>query len=236
MLESLDDFQSTFLRRVTAPAPDEDAGMAVHQGTYFYSLLDGLVSIYEASHKLLGDQAFKAFARDFIRARALTSGDRNAYGADFADFLQAHPQLGDLAWLPDLLRFEWALHAAHHARDAEPCGFEALMAPDVKVALHSSAHILSLGHDVRALHATVVAGSEPAPVRASTCDVLIGRTPEDEVITLCLAPLEVDFLRLVRRHTSLLPALDHLEPGDDDMAVLQNLLAGLVTRGLLITL
>lgn len=228
-------FQNDFLWAITTPTASYDPGLVIHRDTGFFGLLDGLCDIYEATRKALGDEAFKAFARDFIRAHPLTSGDRNAYGGGFAGMLQLHPHL-PAAWLPDLAHFEWALHEAHHARDAEPCVFESLMAADAKVALHPSSHILSLSHDVRALHAAGVAGSEPAPVRAAHGDLLIGRTPEDEIVTLCLAPLEVDFLMLVSRHRSLLPALEQLDPDNDDMPALQNLLAGLVARGLLVNL
>lgn len=227
----LAEFQTDLLRRITDPAADDGPGLKIHRDTWFHGLLDGLVEVYEAAHRLLGDEAFKAFARDFIRARLLTAGDRNGYGGDFADFVQVHPALGALRWLPDLLRYEWALHVAHHARDVEPARFEALLMPDARIALHPSVSLLALNYDVKALHD----GTTTTP-RLQPCDLLIGRDLDDAVVRLCLAPYEADFLALVARHESLVTALDRLKPGQDDLSLLQNLLAGLVARGLLIIL
>ena len=228
-------FQDDFLWAITTPTASYHPGLAIHRDTYFYGLLDGLCDIYEVSRKVLGDEAFKAFARDFIRAHPLSSGDRNAYGGQFGDCLQLHPHL-PAAWLPDLARFELTLHQAHHARDAEPADFDALLKPDARVALHPSARLLSLSHDVKSLHSATLSGAEPPPVRAINCDLLIGRDREDVVLSLCLAPLEVDFINLVERKASLLLALEALDPSPDDMAILQTLLAGLVRHGLLITI
>ncbi|MEI9902905.1 MAG: DNA-binding domain-containing protein [Asticcacaulis sp.] len=76
-------FQNDFLWAITTPTASYDPGLVIHRDTGFFGLLDGLCDIYEATRKALGDEAFKAFARDFIRAHPLTSGDRNAYGGGF---------------------------------------------------------------------------------------------------------------------------------------------------------
>ena len=233
-------FQETFLDAITQPDKADHPGLSIHRDTWFLGLLGTLSETYEAGRTALGDGAFKAFARDYIRAHPLASGDRNNYGADLASFVAAHPHL-PFAWLPDLLRFEWALHLAHHARDAEPAepaepaDFGALLAPEARVNLHPSARILSLDHDIKALHRALIDGTEPPPVRAFHCDLLIARDRDDVAISLCLAPYEAAFLDMVTRRHSLAEAIDRLQPNPDDMTILQALLARLVAAGLLIT-
>ncbi|WP_035426720.1 hypothetical protein, partial [Asticcacaulis sp. AC460] len=74
----------------------------------------------------------------------------------------------------------------------------------------------------------------PPAVRSLVCDALIGRAPDDEILHLCLAPLEAEFLRLVVREQSLMTVLDHLNPTPDDLSLLQTLLARLVQHGLFV--
>lgn len=224
-------FQQNFLDCVTAAEPtDDSAGLAVYRGTYLHGLIDALLSVYEKTAEMLGENAFKAFARDYVRAHPLSCGDRNFYGATFSDFLAGHPQLRGLAWLADLARFEFAIHLAHNASDAEACDFEALLDPNGGAALHPSAQILTAAYDVRSLLAS---SAEPMIPRQVTCDLLIGRTQADEVIWLSLAGLEVRFLNLLNDTHSLFATLDALAPTEDDMTVLQTLLARLVENGLL---
>jgi len=227
-------FQQDFLVGIIAAEPaDDSAGLAVYRGTYLHGLIDVLLSVHEKTAEMLGENTFKAFARDYVRAHPLSCGDRNFYGADFGDFLADHPQLGGLSWLPDLARFEFAIHHAHNAPDAEACDFEALLDPNGSAALHPSAQILTAAYDVRNLLAT---SAEPMIPRQMTCDLLIGRTPADEVVWLSLAAIEVRFLDLLRETRSLFATLDALAPTEDDMTVLQTLLARLVENGLLISL
>lgn len=228
-------FQRDFLQAITAETPPQHPALRIHHDTWLFGLIDALAEIYPATHKVLGDEAFKAFARDYIRAHPLTRSDVTTYGRDFGEGLASHPHLGDLTWLPDLARYEQALHRAHHAEDAIGSGFEALLDPAARTGLHPSATVLQLGYDIRAAHTAALLG-EPLPrIRPIACDILVARDPHDAIIQLCLAPLESQFITLVAGEASLVTALDRLDPSADDMTLLQSLLAGLVQHGLLIT-
>lgn len=226
-------FQHDFLVRITTADPaDTSAAMSVYRANHLHGLIDVLLAVHEKTAEMLGENAFKAFARDYVRAYPLSCSDRNFYGATFGDFLADHPQLGDLAWLPDLARFEFAIHRAYNAEDAEACGFESLLDPNSGATLHPSARILTTACDVRSLYTR---SAEPLIVRPLTCHLLIGRTQADEVIWLSLVAIEVRFLDLLSQTRSLFVSLDALAPTEDDMTVLQTLLAKLVQNGLLIS-
>lgn len=217
-------FQRDFLVAITAAEPPKEPGLKIHHDTWLLGLIEVLRESLPVTAEVLGDEAFNAFARDFVRSHPLRGGDRNGYGEGFADLLQVHPHL-PAPWLPDLVRFEQALNHAHVAPDAQSCTFEDLLDPQARVVVHPSVRLLSLSHDVR----NVAAGE----VRPVTCDLLIGRDRDDEVVRLCLAPYELDFLELLGRHHTLAPVLERLDPSEDDMALLQTLLARLVQSGLL---
>lgn len=232
--DSLAQFQGDFLAAVTRGSPDHP-GLRIHHDTWFFGLVDSLIIIYPATYGLLGDDAFKAFARDYIRVHPLTGGDRNGYGGGFAGFLERHPHL-PFDWLPDLARHEYAIHEAQHAPDAEAAGFEALLDPAARVALHPSVRVTRYSHDIRPAYAAALAGEPISGVRPIVCDALVGRAPDDDLVHLCLAPLEAAFVAAIALEQSLTAALDTLDPSPDDLAFLQVLLSRLVQNGLLITL
>ncbi len=232
----LADFQAAFLQTITGARP-KSAAMQVYHDTWFLGLIEVLRSRFDITVMALGDEAFNAFARDYVRSHALTSGDCGTYGTTFPAFLREHRQAASLPWLSDLAVVELALDQAHHAIDAEPCDFTALLAPDEQCDLHPSVQILVVRHDIKTFHASLrETGSAEALPGALTCELLIGRNRDDDVIWLSLAPLEAQFLRLIRRHNSLFTTLDILAPNEDDLAFLQSLLARLVHSGLVISL
>ena len=224
-------FQSDFLTRVMTPSPGS-AGLRVHHDTWLFGLIEVLGERFNLSRQALGDEAFNAFARDYVQSHALTSGDRNTYGHAFSAFLRDHPH-ASLPWLADLAAFEGALDHAHHAADAAPCPLDALLAPEAVCALHPSVSILHLDYDIRPLYAALAAGAPVTQPVMIACNLLVGRTTADEVISLCLAPLEARFLTLIDSHRSLFGALDALDPDANDMVLLQTLLARLVQNDLL---
>jgi hypothetical protein len=227
-------FQHDFLAAVAAPPTDAPAGLRVHHDTWFFGLIEALRNRLELTAQALGEDAFNAFARDYIATHALTSGDRNGYGEDFPGFVRSHPEAAAIPWLADLAALELALDRAHHAADAVPCALEDLMAPDAVCALHPSVSVLCLDYDIAPLHTALQSGTVPEPPHALTCDLLIGRAADDTVVRLCLAPLEARFLALIMEHRSLFAALDALSPDDNDLVLLQMLLARLVQNQLLI--
>jgi hypothetical protein len=107
------------------------------------------------------------------------------------------------------------------------------MAPDAVCDLHPSVGVVRLLHDVKPLHAALRACQPPEQPRAIACDLLIGRNDGDEVILLCLAPIEARFLTLIGEHRSLFAALEVLGPDENDLSLLQTLLARLAQNKLL---
>ena len=221
----LSKFQQAFLGVVTG-APPSDKALRVHHDTWFFGLIEALRAAYPITEAMVGADAFKAVARDYIRTHPLRVPCLNAFGDGMAVFLRGRAP----AWLSDLAAFEWAMGLAHHADDVVPASFEDLLAPDGACALHPSVQVLWLDYDVTQMHA----GSQdpPAPRPQS---VLVGRTPEDDVVWLPLTVLEAEFVARIGLHGSLFAVLERMTPNDEDMHHLQALLARLVQNGLLIS-
>ena len=225
-LDDLGRFQAGFLSRITAP--DASGPLRIFHDTWFHGLLDGLAEVYPATRQAFGEPAFNAYARDYIRGYPLTCGDQTFHGAGFADFLEVHPQAGSLAWLSDLARLEWAEHRAHHAADAAPCGFEDLLDPEARVALHPSVVPVRLAHNADALR-----GDEAAFVlRRVDSRWLVGRDRGDDVVRLRLTPEDGGLVDRLMKTGSLTALLEQLPPAA--LPAFQTLLARLVQAGFLI--
>ena len=220
-------FQTDFLARITAP--DESGVLRVFHDTWFYGLLDGLRDVYPATAGALGETAFNAFARDYIRAHPLASGDQTAHGSGFPAFFSSHPQAAALAWLGDLARLEWAEHRAHHAADAIPCDFDDLLDPGRRVALHPSVSVLGLSCNADALR-----GPDPFTLQMIDGRWLVGRDRDDTVVRLRLTPPDSAFLDRLVADGALITALEAAPP--EALPDLQTLLARLIQAGFLISL
>ncbi|MCA8927307.1 MAG: putative DNA-binding domain-containing protein [Alphaproteobacteria bacterium] len=92
--------------------------LQIHRNHVFTTLGDALAGVYAAVAAMVGAEFFRAMAQRFVTAAPPTEPVLYAYGAGFADFIAGFPPAAGLAYLPDLARLEWALHASFHAPDA----------------------------------------------------------------------------------------------------------------------
>jgi len=66
-------------------------------------------------HRLLAPSSSKALARIFIEAHRQKSACLDDYGEKFADFLSDFEPAASLAYLPEVIRLEWAVNRVLHA-------------------------------------------------------------------------------------------------------------------------
>ena len=87
---------------------------------YRHHVLTTLTDVLESTYPVvcrLVDARFFAYAADrYIREHPPPGPCLFEYGGRFPEFLAEFPPCRDLAYLPDVARLEWALHAARHAR------------------------------------------------------------------------------------------------------------------------
>ena len=107
-------------------APDQR--LEIHRNTFLGSLAAALRLSFPAVHRLVGADFFETAAQVFAREQPPRCADLNAYGAEFADFLQRFKPAATLAYLPDVARLEWAVNRALHATDATPLDLSKLAA------------------------------------------------------------------------------------------------------------
>jgi hypothetical protein len=105
---------------------------------YRHHLFTTLTAVLESTYPVvcrLVDRRFFGYAADaYIRANPPTGPCLFEYGATLPEFLEAFPPCRGHAFLPDVARLEWAMHAALHAPDAvplDPVRLTAVGTPDI---------------------------------------------------------------------------------------------------------
>lgn len=112
--------ESALLAEIVEDGLTAGARLAIYRHHVFTTLTDVLMSTYPVVCRLV-DARFFAYAADrYIREHLPGSPCLFEYGASLAEFLARFPPCRDLAYLPDVARLEWALHAARHADEASP--------------------------------------------------------------------------------------------------------------------
>jgi hypothetical protein len=103
-------------------------GLAIHRHHVVTTLTDVLADAFPVVRRLV-DARFFAYAADtYLRDHPPAGPCLFEYGATFPDFLATFPPCRALAYLPDVARLEWAIHAAFHAEDVPALEPESLVA------------------------------------------------------------------------------------------------------------
>lgn len=92
----------------------------VYRNNVVVSLIDALASRYPIIQMLVGEEFFRAMAREFVTAHPPTSPVMLGYGQGFPSFLANFPPIASLPYLPDVARLENARRTAYHAVDTAP--------------------------------------------------------------------------------------------------------------------
>jgi len=117
-------FQAAVLGHDDAPiaaliAPGHLAGVTVHRNTSQSSLAALLARTFSVTQQIIGAR-FTDLAARFIAAVPPRLPHLSMYGAALADFIACDAALGDVPYLADVARLEWARNEAYFAADAAP--------------------------------------------------------------------------------------------------------------------
>lgn len=137
----------------SAPA----ARLAVHRNTVRATLLAGLETAFPVLRRMVGEACFTALALAFSAERPPRRPWLLAWGAEWPDWLAAHPIAADWPCLAPLAALEWARHEAWFAAEAAALAPEALagLAPErlatLRLRPHPALRLLHAAQPVDAL-------------------------------------------------------------------------------------
>ncbi len=171
-----------------------DRRFAVYRNNVFASLIDLLGGRFPATAKLVGEEFFRAMAREYVETTPPNSAVLLLYGAEFPDFIGAFPPATSVPYLADVARLEWAWHQAYHAADAEPLSQDAFVAlgpriEEVVLSFHPSASLVRSPYPVVTIWERTVGDhdDEPSQLPEGGEDALVLR-PALEVTVRHLPP------------------------------------------------
>ncbi|MFA6311769.1 MAG: DNA-binding domain-containing protein [Sterolibacterium sp.] len=103
-------------------------GLEAYRRSVLANLGGAVQATYPVLEAIVGKDFLTAAARRYALERPSTSGDLNAYGSDFDDFLAGYAPAADLPYLPAVARLEWLVQQVYGAADAQAQDFTALAA------------------------------------------------------------------------------------------------------------
>ena len=203
--------QSSFAAAVWQPGLGVPAGLrvtaginpaqrfAIHRNNIVVALVDALAADFRVTQALVGEDFFRAMARERVRTDPPRSPIISEYGAGFADFIAACHSAAPVPYLADVARLEYLRTQAYHAADADPLDvshFHTLLATPERIAgtrlaLHPACAWLSSRYAVHSIWAAHQGLADISDARLGAIDldkaecVLVTRPQSD----VCVDPL-----------------------------------------------
>lgn len=179
---ALADFAQALEDPVRVPNGLADAaGLAVYRNNVLLNRVHALTQAYPTVAELVGEAAFAALARDYVRATPAESANLHDDGAPLAAFLAGYTPAAGLPYLADVARFDWARHRAYYAADVAPldparlAGLDAESLMSARLRLHPSLAVVASSHwpvaDIQVMHE----GGMPAALDAGAQTVMVWR-------------------------------------------------------------
>ncbi|MCY3827577.1 MAG: DNA-binding domain-containing protein [Rhodospirillaceae bacterium] len=177
----------------------------IYRNNIFKSLTGVLEAAFPTIRNLVGGENFAVLAHRFIAAHPPRQPQLYAYGGDFAAFLAGFaPAVGELPFLPDLARVEWAVNEAYFEADAEPltAGHLAGLAPEryagLRLGLHPTVRLVASDWpvwDLWGLEALPDPSQNPGPPeKQGGAQRVLVRRPEKKVDVVMLTPGDFAFV------------------------------------------
>lgn len=183
---------------------------AVYRNNVVVGLIDALADSFPVTQALVGEEFFRAMAREFVRAAPPRSPVLALYGAGFGDFMADFPPAASLPYLADLARLEYLRVLSFHAADATQLSAQQIGAvladeaalPLASFRLHPSLFLLRSTQAVVSLWAAHQ--SESAALQLGGLD-----TAQAEAALVCRRELEVEVFRIESGTAEFITALMH---------------------------
>ncbi|WP_162914722.1 HvfC/BufC N-terminal domain-containing protein [Desertibaculum subflavum] len=156
---------------IVADGIDPSRRLGIHANHYRLSLVEALGTTFAPVRRLVGEAYFDALAGRFAAAQPPAGPCLFEYGGDFADFCAGDAAAAATPFLPDMLRFAFALNRAMQAEPAPVLDVPTLAAidprqlPDLRSAPVPGVTLIASRFPLTALWRLATdASDDPAPV------------------------------------------------------------------------
>jgi Putative DNA-binding domain len=197
---------------------------AVYRNNVTIGLIRALEANFPVVRRLLGEEYFAGFARDFAQSHPPQSPLMFRYGAHFPETLERAEDLAAYPYLSDVARLETLWRESYHAADAKPLAADALASIDPEILFdcrliaHPATRVISSQfsiHSIFTVNKSDFNGHVPDPTQPQC--ILLTR-PHFDVATQLLTSDQFEFFRALMNSENLGDALDSatsIEPNFD---------------------
>ena len=98
----------------------------IYRNNVTISLRNALKAVYPVIYKLVGKEFFDAMAKDYIIKHPSRSGNLHDFGDKLSSFIARFAPAGELVYLADVAKLEWAYHRVFHAQNSPPFDLQKL--------------------------------------------------------------------------------------------------------------
>lgn len=200
----------------------------VYRNNYFHSMSESLSDSFPVLKRLLGDDLFKALARDYAKQSPPDSASLLQYGYGFLDFIASHPACEGLDFLEDVGHIEWLYIQCFHGPNADHINLYDLLEvdeshlPQVSFTAHPNLHLFH--SEYPALDIWQANLEEEVPelnLNSLPATYLMMYRDSHDVIPMQLKPLAFHFVLALTRGLSIQDAWqqaqkDTEQEADDD--------------------
>lgn len=224
------------------PAPQAVADprrFAVYRNNVFVGLIDAIAATYPAVLALVGEEFFRAAAREFVMQHPPESPILIAHGGLFPEWIEAFPPAASVPYLGDVARLEWAWNRGYNAADADPMDAAKLtdLPPEQIVAscvtLHPSFATVASPYPVVSLWAQATRRVEPVELDLSKPENALIVRPHEVVDVRAISPVMMAFLQALAGGATIGEASEVPEADQD---LISECLIGLFQLGLAVGL
>ncbi len=187
---------------------------AVYRNNVTVGLIRALEANFPVVRKLLGDEYFAGFARDFAQVHPPQSPLMFQYGAGLPRVLERDEDLASYPYLGDVARLEILWRESFHAADAPPLAAHALASIDPDVLFHSrfiihpATRLISSRFAIQAIFAANKSGGEGQGVHPAYPQHVMVARPQYDVAVHAISPEQFEFFLALKENEILGDALD----------------------------
>lgn len=126
----------------------------VYSNNHFSSLHEVLKSAYPVVLQLVGEEFFREMARKYIEEYPSQSSDISLYGEKLSHFLAEFIPARSLPYLPDMAKFEWALHEVFYEEKSSALDLQrfrdlkAHQYNEIKLKMNPASRLLAFKHPI----------------------------------------------------------------------------------------
>lgn len=188
--------------------------LLIYQNNHISHLVNTLERTYPLLVKLVGEDFFRATAKEYIKFYPARSGNLHEYGEYFGYFLAHFSSTQPLYYLPEVALFEWACHTLSFAADHPPfnsallTSFSIEQYPQLHFVLHPACRVMKFNYPIlRIIDLCKGETEEEVNITQGEINLLILRRHQ-EIMLSSLTTAEYLFLEALSEEKILSAALN----------------------------